>query len=359
MPVLPLILAPAALIAPAQSPAVHGPAVEGIVLNQAGKPLAASIGLIPMFQRDEPFPSRTVANQIGKSKKRKPGFLLPASTPGLYLLDVRANGCQALQIPVILGEEGMKGIELTPVPIKHQGDVRPISPDDKLVKLEALYAAQKERETNYRKSIKARLEQKAKNPSAEKGSPLDWTGDLETLSTDLHDETDADIQSLAAVSYLELGMMMAPLDQETAALALDKLPPTSAWWAFNPRIAGSAFAASNRSGDWGSFREALSTDNPDSEVRAYGLYSQMSSAFNKGDKEKFTALMNTLTSEYKGTKFAKSAKAFDPAKMPAPTVAPTPLPELEPSAPAPAPTENPAPPPAPEESPVPPAPAQP
>jgi hypothetical protein len=62
MTVLPLILAPAALIALAPTPAIQGPAVEGLVLNQAGKPLPASIGLIPMFQREEPFPFKTVEN---------------------------------------------------------------------------------------------------------------------------------------------------------------------------------------------------------------------------------------------------------------------------------------------------------
>ena len=350
---LPLILAPVALIAPAQPPAVQGPAVEGQILNQAGKPLAASIGLIPMFQRDEPFPTKAVENVVPKNKKKKPGFQLPLPAPGLYLLDVRAKGCHPLQVPVLLGEEGLKDLEFTPVPDKSEGEVKPISSDAKLVKLEAMYAAQKEREINYRKSIKAQFEQKAKNPTAEKTPPLDWTADLETLSTDLKNETDSDIQSLAAASYLELGMMMAKLDPETAAMALDKLPPTSPWWALNPRTAGSAFAASNRSADWTPFREALSKDNPDPEVRAYGLYSQISSAFNKGDKEKFTALMGTLTADYKGTKFAKSAKTFDPAKMPAPSVAPASIPELAP-APAPEPAPAPARAPAPDESPAPP-----
>jgi hypothetical protein len=352
MPVLPLILAPVALIAPAQTPAVQGPAIEGLVLNQAGKPLAASVGLIPMFQRDEPFPAKAVENVVPKNKKKQAGFRLPIPAPGLYLLDIRAKGCRPLQVPILLGEEGLKALEITPVPDKPQGEVKPFSADAKLVKLEALYATQKEREINYRKSIKARFEQKAKGASVDKGSGLDWTADLEAVSKDLKNETDPDIQSLAAVSYLELGMMMAKLDLETAALALDKLPATSPWWAFNPRVAGGAFAASNRSADWNTFREALGKDNPDAEVRAYGLFSQVSSAFNKGDKDKFAALMGTLTTDYKGTKFAKSAKTFDPAKMPAPSAAPTPLPEL---APATAPAENPAPAPAPvtEESPAP------
>jgi hypothetical protein len=107
------------------------------------------------------------------------------------------------------------------------------------------------------------------------------------------------------------------------------------------------------------FRETLSKDNPDSEVRAYGYYSQVASAFNKGDREKFDALFGTLTNEYKGTKYAKSAKTFDPAKMPPPAttvpaevppvpapvpvveVVPAPVTEIAPPAPAPIPTENP------------------
>ena len=341
----PIILAPAALIAPAQQPAVQGPTVEGLILNQAGKPLPASIGLIPMFQRDEPFPARTVENQLLKSKKKTPGFKLPIPAPGLYVLDIRGRGCLPVQVPVLLGENGLKGIEITPIPEKAQGDVKPISADASLVKLAAVYAAHLEREASYRKAVKARFDQKASG-AAESGPIIDWTHDLESLATDLKTETDPDVQSLTAACYLDLGAKMAKLDPEVAGTALDKLPATSPWWAFNPRSAGSAFAASNRSADWTAFREALSKDNPDSEVRAYGYYSQAASAFNKGDREKFDRLLGTLTTDYQGTKYAKSAKTFDPAKMPSPStsapaeVPPVPAPEATP-APAEIPTENP------------------
>ena len=351
---LPLILAPAALIAPALPPAIQGPTVEGLVLNQAGKPLPASIGLIPMFQRDEPFPMKTVENQLIKSRKKTPGFQLPIPAPGLYLLDVRGRGCQPIQVPVLLGENGLKGLEFTPVPDKPKGEVKPISPDANLVKLATVYAAQRERETVYRKAVKARFEKKAAG-TFESGPIVDWTADLEALATDLKNETDPDIQSLVAACYLDLGSKMAKLDPEVAAGALDKLPPTSPWWAFNPRSAGTAFATSNRSADWVAFREALSKDNPDSEVRAYGYYSQAASAYNKGDKEKFSTLYGTLTTDYKTTKYAKSAKSFDLAKMPAPSTAtpaevppvPPPTAEVPPAptpaapSPAPIPTENP------------------
>lgn len=346
---LPLILVPAALIAPPQQPAVQGPTVEGVVLNQAGTSTPASIGLIPMFQRDEPFPAKTVENVVPKSKKSKPGFKLPIPTPGLYLLDVRARGCRPFQVPMLLSEEGLKDLELTPVPDKPKGELKPISADPKVVKLESQYTAQKQRETTYRKAVKDRFEQKKSGSTTDKGLALDWTADLEAVASDLKNETDADVQALAAVSYLEMGMMMAKLDPEVATLALEKLPASSPWWSFNPRIAGSAFIASNRNADWNHFREALATDNPDPEVRAYGLYSQAASAYHKGDKEKFLALKDTLTTEYKTTKFGKSVKTFDPAKMPAPAAAPESIPELTPAPPmaiAPAPT-------APESSPTP------
>jgi hypothetical protein len=359
MTVLPLILAPAALVALAPQPAIQGPLVEGLVLNQAGKPLPASIGLIPMFQREEPFPMKTVENQVVKSKSKTPGFQLPIPAPGLYLLDIRGRGCQPIQVPVLLGENGLKGLEVTPVPDKAKGEVKPITADANLLKLASVYAAHREREALYRKAVKARFEKKAASGAAESGPVVDWTADLEALTTDLKNEKDADILSLAAVCYLDLGSKMAKLDPEVAALALDQLPASSPWWAFNPRSAGTAFAAANRSADWMPFREALSKDNPDNEVRAYGYYSQAASAFNKGDKEKFTALFETLTTDYKTTKYAKSAKAFDPAKMPTPStttpadVPPVPPPATEvpaaptPAAPAPIPIENPIPAPAP------------
>jgi hypothetical protein len=322
--------------------------------HRPSKPLPASIGLIPLFQRDEPFPAKTVENQIVISKKKKPGFRFPIPAPGLYLLDIRGRGCLPFQVPVLLGEEGLKGLEITPVPEKPLGDVKSLSPDVNLVKLAALYAAHREREINYRKAVKARFDLKASG-TPESGPIVDWTADLESLATDLKNETDPHVQSLAAACYLDLGSKMAKLDPEVAGMALDKLPPTSPWWAFNPRSAGSAFAASNRSADWMAFREALSKDNPDNEVRAYGYYSQVASAFNKGDREKFDALFGTLTTDYKGTKYAKSARTFDPAKMPTfSTTNPTEVPPIpatpsevpptpEPAAPEPAPipTENP------------------
>lgn len=314
---LPLILAPAALIAPALPPAVQGPTVEGLVVNQVGKPLPASIGLIPMFQRDEPFPTRTVENRTVGSKKKKPGFQLPVPTPGLYLLDIRGRGSRTVQVPVLLGEEGLKDLEFAPVPEKPQGEAKPLSRDANLVKLATVYAAHQEREITYRKAIKDRFAKKASGETAS-GPAVDWTTDLETLATDLKNETDPEVLSLVAACYLDLGQKMAKLDSEVASLALDKLPATSPWWAFNPRSASSAFAAANRSEGWTAFRETLATDNPDKEVRAYGYYSQIASAFNKGDREKFNALLETLTTDYKGTKYAKSVKTFDPAKMPPP-----------------------------------------
>jgi hypothetical protein len=251
---------------------------------------------------------------------------------------------------VFLGENGLKGLEITPIPDKANGEVKPISPDVNLVKLASIYAAHRERETNYRKAITARRDQKASGVP-ENGPAIDWTPDLESLATDLKTETDPEIQSLAAACYLDLGAKMAKLDPEVAGTALDKLPATSPWWAFNPRSAGSAFAASNRSAEWTAFREALSKDNPDNEVRAYGYYSQVASAFNKGDRGKFDTLFGTLTTDYKGTKYAKSAKTFDPAKMPPPA---TSAPAEVPAVPA-APTNTPAPAELPTENPIQPA----
>ena len=321
---LPLILAPAAVIALAPAAAVQGPALEGQVLGQTGKPLPASLGLIPMFMRDEPFPTKTVENVIPKGKKGKPGFTLPIPAPGLYVLDVRARGSQPLRLPLLLTADGLKGLELSPAPEK--GEAAAASPDAKVAKLAALYAAHRDREAAYRKAVKARMDKKAAG-TAETGLAVDWSQDLEALSADMKNESDPDVLALAAACYLDLGAKMAKLDPETAGKALDQLPATSPWWAFNPRSAGNAFAAAGRSADWAAFRESLSKDNPDPEVRAYGLYSQLASAYNKGDKDRFTALQNTLAADYKGTKFAKSAKAFDPAKMPAPAAAPATLPE--------------------------------
>lgn len=334
---LPLVLAPAAIIAFAQSPAAQGPMIHGLVLNQAGKPLPASIGAIPMFQKDEPFPSRTVENRTVKAKKANPGFALRVPAPGLYVLDIRGRGCRPLQVPVLVGEEGLKDLEITPTPLKLQGEAKPVGSDPRLVKLAAMYAAQKDRETSYEKAIKARMGQKS-GASAE-GPTFDWTADLEAIAEVLKNDEDPEVRSLAAMCYLELHTMMTDVAPETAGMALDELPATSPWWAFSPRSARGAFTAADRADAWTPFIEALSNENPDREVRAYGLYSQTASAYYKGNREKFNALSNTLATEYKGTKYAKSAKIFAPAKMPPASA--TPSEEIPPTAPeaAPAPAQ--------------------
>ena len=83
---LPVVLAPAALVVLAPPSAVQGPAIHGLVVNQAGKPLPATLGLVPMSQREELFPSKTVENRTARTRKAGPGFELRAPAPGLYLL---------------------------------------------------------------------------------------------------------------------------------------------------------------------------------------------------------------------------------------------------------------------------------
>ena len=320
MPVLPFILAPAALVALPPTAATPAALVEGLVRTQAGKPLPASVGLIPMARRDEPFPARTVENLTVKTKKAAPGFRLPIPVPGLYLLDVRGRGCRPLQVPVLLGAEGLKDLELAPLPEKTQGEAKPVSPDPRIAKLASLYAAQKDREAAYLKAVKLRMAQK-KNATSASGTPVDWSADLASLASDLKSETDPDVLALAAVCYLELHTMMAEADPEVARLALDQLPAESPWWALNTRAARGAFAAADRSEAWASFIDTLSKDNPDREVRAYGLYSQAASAYRKGDRATFDSLVKALASGYKDTKYGKSVKVFNPAKMPPPSEA--------------------------------------
>jgi len=329
--VLPLILASAALVGhPAKPKPVEGPAIEGWITNQAGKPQAAKIGLIALSQRgDVSFPSKVVVSAAVKSKKKvAPGYRI-AAAPGLYLLDVRANGFERLQVPVLVGEDGLKAVDLTLRSEKAKDDAQAISSDAKLVKLEALYAAQVAREAKYQKTLRDPAVRDAKS------APVDWTADVEALAKELNAGTDADAQALAAACYLELGYMRAKLDPATASLALDKLPAKSPFWALNPRVAPTSFAAAARTAEWPAFREALAKDNPDAELRAYGYFAQLSSAASKGDKDKQKALFQTLTTEYKDTRFGKSAKQLDPDKTPvaAPVAAPAAKPEA-PAAPA-------------------------
>jgi len=108
-----MLLAPALLAAPA--PAVKGPAVEGWVYNEAGKPLQATVGLIPMSTRASSLALKSVES-LGVPSKKKPGFKLPIPRAGLYLLDVRAKGHVTLQIPILLTEESVAGMDLMPHP---------------------------------------------------------------------------------------------------------------------------------------------------------------------------------------------------------------------------------------------------
>jgi thiol-disulfide isomerase/thioredoxin len=296
---LPLLLAPAFLAAPA-APAVQGPAVEGWIYNEAGKPLQATVGLIPMFNCGSSLALKSVES-LGVPNKKKPGFKLPIPKPGLYLLDVRAKGHLPLQIPVLLGEEGLKGMDLMPRPEKPKGELKPISADAKVVKREALYTAFKAREEKGRAALKNK-------------EKVDWNADLEALAKDLAAETDADAQSLIAVSYLSLGSFGAKLTAEGAGLALDKLPAKSPYWAMTPQITGASYAAAGRNEAYLGFRETLAKENPDPEVRAIATLNQLSSATGKGDMEKMKALYQTLTTEYKDTAAARSAKQLDPAK---------------------------------------------
>ncbi len=295
---LPLLLAPAFLAAPA--PAVKGPAIEGWIYNEAGKPLQATVGLIPMSTRASSLALKSVES-LGMPSKKKPGFKLPIPKAGLYLLDVRAKGHLTLQIPVLLGEDGLVGMDLMPRPEKPKGELKSISADAQLVKREAIYAAFKARETKGRAALK----------SQEK---IDWNADLEALAKDLAAETDADNQSLLAMSYLSLGSLGAKLPAEGAALALDKLPATSPYWAMSPQIMGASFAAAGRNEAYAGFREVVAKENPDPEVRALALFYQLAAASRVGDTEKMKPLYQTLITEYKDTAAARSAKQLDPAK---------------------------------------------
>lgn len=351
---LPLILAPAALVAPAAQP-VTGPVLDGWIYNQSEKPLSASVGLVPFSQRELSYSGKTVTSLAVKSKNKKkvvPGYKLPAA-PGLYLLEVRAKGHLRLQVPVVVGENGLAGIDLMPRPEKPKGEVKPISADPKLVKWEALYAEQVAREQKYQQALKARAE-KAKESGAqpEKGPAVDWTADVEILDKALKAETDPETQAFLAACYLDMGYMMAKLDPATATLALEKLGTKSPFWALRPQGAFSGFAAAQRNNDWTTFKEALAKDHPDAEVRAYAYYAQLASAANKGDREKQKALFQVLTTEYKDTRFGRSAKlSMDPDKTSA-----TSMPSVPATAPAPAPAA-PAPAPAPDSAPAPAAPA--
>jgi len=295
---LPLLLAPAFLVAPA--PAVQGPAVEGWIYNEAGKPLQATVGLIPMSTRGSSLALKSVES-LGKPNKKKPGFKLPIPKAGLYLLDVRAKGHLPLQIPVMLGDESVAGLVLSPRPEKPKGEVKPISADAQFVKREALYAGFKTREEKGRAALRS-------------NEKIDWTADLETLAKELQAETDADNQSLLAMSYLSLGSLGGKLSAESAGLALDKLPAKSPYWAMSPQIMSGAYAAAGRGATYIAFREAVAKENPVPEVQALALYYQLAAASSKGDVEKMKSLYQTLTTEFKDTPAAKSAKQFDPAK---------------------------------------------
>ncbi|MFZ1612582.1 MAG: TlpA disulfide reductase family protein [Holophaga sp.] len=295
---LPLLLASAALVAPA-APVVQGPTVEGWIHNQAGKPLAATVGLIPMANRASSLALKSVES-LGVPNKKKPGFKLPVPKPGLYLLDIRAKGYLPLQVPVLLGEEGLKGLDIMPRPEKPKGEIKPITADAKLLKAEALYAAFKTREE------KGRTAQKA-------NEKVDWTADLEALAKDLQAETDADAQSILAMGYLGLNPMGAKLNPETAALALDKLPAKSPYWAMSPQIMAGAYAAAGRNQAYAGFREAVAKENPDVEVRGLAVFYQLAAASREGDMDKMKALYQTLTTEYKDTAAARSGKQLDPA----------------------------------------------
>lgn len=295
---LPLLLAPAFLVAPA--PAVQGPAIEGWVYNEAGKPLQATVGLIPMSSRGSSLALKSVES-LGVPNKKKPGFKLPIPKAGLYLLDVRAKGHLPLQIPVMLGDESVAGLVLSPHPEKPKGELKPISTDAQLVKREALYAAFKAREEKGRAALRS-------------NEKIDWTADLESLAKELQTEKDADNQSLLAMSYLSLGSVGGKLSSETAGLALDKLPAKSPYWAMSPQVMSGGFAAAGRGATYPAFREAVGKENPVPEVQALALYYQLAAASSKGDVEKMKGLYQTLTTEFKDTPAAKSAKQFDPAK---------------------------------------------
>lgn len=280
--------------------AEKGPALEGWVYTQTGKPLGATVGLIPMSKHNGSLALKSVESRPVASKK-KPAFKLPLPKAGLYILDVRASKHEPLQVPVLLTEEGLKDLKFMPRPEKPKGEVKPISEDPKMARMESLYSAFKGREQKYRKAIR----------QMEK---MDWTADVEQVGKELQAETDADAQSMLAMSYLSLGNMLAKLDKAVAGMALDKLPANSPWWALG-NYAGVGFSAADRNADYNAFREALAKENPDAEVRAFAMAAQLASYSRKGDMEKMRSVYNALTTEYKDTAAARSAKQFNPEKM--------------------------------------------
>jgi thiol-disulfide isomerase/thioredoxin len=296
---LPLLFVPALLAAPL-TPAVQGPTLEGWIFNEAGKPLQATVGLIPMSTRASSLALKSVES-LGLPNKKKPGFKLPIPKAGLYLLDVRAKGHLPLQIPILLGEEGLKGMNLMPRPEKPKVELKPVSADALLVRREALYSAFKAREEKGRAALKNR-------------EKVDWSADLEALAKALAAETDGDAQGLLAMSYLNLGALGAKLGPEATGLALDKLSAKSPYWVLSPQIMAATYAAAGRNPAFPGFRDAAAKENPEPEVRAYATFSQLAATTRDGDLEKMKALYLTLTTEYKDTAAAKFSKQLDPAK---------------------------------------------
>lgn len=320
-----LLLAPAALASPfAQAPAQPtpkpakavakiapkpaGPSVEGWILNAKGKPLQATVGLLPASKRSNPMADKTVES-LGQPNRKQPGFRLPLPEPGLYLLDVRAKGHERLLVPVRIGTEALTGLELTPRAEKPAGEAGPISSDAKLARMEAIYGAMKGRQATFQKALKA-ADNKLKNLPADL-----WTADLEALTKDLGTEADADAAALLAVATLELGGLAAKITPETATLALEKLPANSPFWSLAPQLPSTAFALAQKSKDFPAFREALVAENPDREVKAAALFSQLAAAARTENLEQQKALFQTLTTEYKDSPAARAAKQFDPDKL--------------------------------------------
>ena len=64
----------------------------------------------------------------------------------------------------------------------------------------------------------------------------------------------------------------------TAALALEKLPAASPFWALSPKLPSAALAAAGKGAESAAFREALVKENPDREVRANALFGQLAAA---------------------------------------------------------------------------------
>jgi len=320
-----LLLAPVALASPfAQAPAQPtakpakavakvapkpaGPSVEGWVLNAKGKPLQATVGLLPAAKRGNPMADKTVES-LGQPNRKRPGFRLPLPEPGVYLLDVRAKGHHRLLVPVRIGAEPLTGLEFAPRPEKPVGEVGPISPDAKLARMEAIYGAMKGRQETFRNALKA-----ANNKLKDLPADL-WTADLDTLAKELSTETDADAAALLAVATLELGGLYAKVTPETAALALEKLPASSPFWSLAPQMPSTAFALAQKSKDFPAFREALVAENPDREVKAAAIFSQLAAAARSENLEQQKALFQTLTTEYKDSPAARAAKQFDPDKI--------------------------------------------